>query len=316
MGREIKFILCTVMTLLLVGCGGEDFALGGLAPAKSKNIFKPKFAEISKIEQQTNLLIPLQTKLPPVRPGEWRSFWKEGTQTPQTYASSFPVRITSDRPNLYVRRIGKMSRQDEQLFNLISEFLGIYFQCPVKIAPPVTLTQFPASARRKSRKTGININSIYLTDEILKPELPKDGWGVIGVTTYNISKSDGLSEQYGDSLLFARAAVISLYYLRTDNIQQYIMRALKGASHEASHMLSIPHCTTYLCNMNGRANLHEFDRSPLHLAPACLSKLLYATGADIGKRFSQLEHFAIKNHLPHEYRQYIQRAANIIATQK
>ena len=61
--------------------------------------------------------------------------------------------------------------------------------------------------------------------------------------------------------------------------------------HETGHLLSIPHCSRYMCNMNGRAGLKEFDRSPLTYCPDCLAKLLYATGADPRKRFAELEQF-------------------------
>jgi archaemetzincin len=56
-------------------------------------------------------------------------------------------------------------------------------------------------------------------------------------------------------------------------------------------MLSIEHCTAYVCNMCGAMHREESDRRPILLCPECLPKLLWACKADPVKRFQELIDF-------------------------
>ena len=47
-------------------------------------------------------------------------------------------------------------------------------------------------------------------------------------------------------------------------------------SHEFLHMLSMQHCKTFACVLNGSNSLQESDKKPLILCPQCLQKLNYA----------------------------------------
>lgn len=291
------------------GAGARTPAADGDAVEKNPRL-RERAQRVKQLSALTAGLSVLQTALPPVEPGDWRSFWKEPYQSPAQYASAFPVMITADRPALYVCRVGTFDERQQRLFALATEYLGICYQCPVRQMPDVAVERFPASARRTGEKRQMQVNSVYLTDSILKPALPADGWGVMAIAALDIFSGSGLSEQYGDTLLFGRAGVISLYNLSSPNRQVELERALKGASHEAGHLLSMPHCAQSLCNMNGRSGLKEFDRAPLTYCPACLAKLLYATGADPIKRFRELEQFS----RAHEIRdvEYYIRAREIV----
>ncbi|HEY4596413.1 MAG TPA: hypothetical protein VIJ02_08445, partial [Thermoanaerobaculia bacterium] len=65
----------------------------------------------------------------------------------------------------------------------------------------------------------------------------------------------------------------------------------KIASHETGHMFSIPHCTKYLCVMNGTGSLNEVDRHPLDACPECMAKICWATGYDPRRRFERIADF-------------------------
>lgn len=296
----------------------EAAGAGKKAPGKQtavvdmKHLTPEQNARLRAIVALTERLEPLQQKMPPVRPGEWRSFWKENPQPPQLYAASMPVTITRERPALYLYRVGTFTNADEQLFLLIQDYLARCFSCPVKIAPDIPLSAFPPSARTQGDKREVRLNSVHLTDKLLKPALPADGWAAFAVSANDIYQSTGLSEQYGDSLLFGRAGVISLYHLKTSDARNTLLRSLKGASHEAAHMLSLPHCSLELCNMNGRSGLAEFDRAPLWFCPDCLAKLLYATGGNAARRAGTLAEFCRENGLASEA-EYFTRAAGLLA---
>lgn len=303
-----KFIICLLM-FVFTACEGEGLPVISLPSEQSEKpgykIFKQKYARLNEIEKEITPIFKLQQDLPPVYPGEWRSFWKEPEQSPERYIRSFPNTPTAERDALYLRIVGEMDTEDRERVNKIRKFLAINFQCPVKIGPPVALSMFKKEALKATRNGLLKINSIFLTDEILKPALPSDAWGVLAITSHDIYKGEGLDKLYGDSLLFGKAGVISLYHLRQfDFAQTSLSRALKGASHESSHMLSIPHCSEYRCNMNGRITMKEFDRSPLYYCNSCLSKLLYATKANARGRFIEMRNIAREYNLKDEVDYY------------
>ena len=71
-------------------------------------------------------------------------------------------------------------------------------------------------------------------------------------------------------------------------------RALKLMTHEAGHVLSIAHCVTYRCVMQGSNTLEESDGHPLHLCPLDLRKLEWNTGVDLVERYRKLRAFFLK----------------------
>lgn len=206
--------------LILGGCSGEELAglpplsEGGLRPEFKQEIFKPRYNKIDEYYKQTLLLMPLQREMPPVAPGNWRFFWKEPQQSPQQYMASFPVTVNKLRSTLYVCRVGDFDAQDNELYEKTVEYLSVCFQCPVSQAADIPLSSFPVTARRRGEGRREQINSVYLTDKLLKPTLPEDGWGIFALTAHDIYKAEGLSRQYGDSLVFGRAAVLSIYHLK------------------------------------------------------------------------------------------------------
>ncbi len=314
MKSHARLLFLPTLCLLLFSCSEADFAgftsknAQTVTTAKSNTKQHPKFIRMEEIYNQTSRLNPLQKKMPPVKYKEWRYFWKEKEQTPQQYAGSFPVTLENNRRMLLLRRVGNFSSFEESAFRQTADFLSLYFQCPVRIGRDITVNDFPETAQKNDPKDGLTINSVYLTDKILKPGLPADCWGVMAISANNIYKAEGLSVQYGDTLIYGRAGVISIYHMKSADPQTYLMRILKGASHETAHLLSIPHCTTWLCNMNGKANMQEFDRSPLYMAPDCLAKLIFATNANINRRMTELENFATSNNLAPDYLNYCQQA--------
>lgn len=302
---------------LLGGCATTpDFT--GERSENSKRKAQPSFAHtdsggqnlrMNELVRPTERLLPLQRPMPPVRPGDWRSFWKENSQTPQAYAADHPMTLTAERKVLYLCRVGVFTAAQEVMAQKIKEYLAVCFQCEVRFFADIALVSFPDSARRTGPNRQMQINSVYLTDKLLKPKLPGDAWGVMAITWLDIFSGAGLSEQYGDSLLYGRAGVISFYHLNSNDPVLRLERALKGASHESGHLLSIPHCSHYLCNMNGRAGLNEFDRSPLHFCTDCLPKFLFATGADPMRRFAELTEFCDRNGIPEAT--YFRQAARL-----
>lgn len=311
--KEIVIVFIIVASIF-AGCSSEELSTQSAEnKAQDKTgsnlYFKKSLELMSLIEAQTDKLLPLAVKMPPVKNGEWRFYWPETEQSPQKYVTSMPITVTEQKNTLYLKPIGEFNDADLSVLQKMGDFLRANFQTPVVIMEKEN-DFFPKEAVKKNSQKDEQYSSVYITDVILKKAIPDDAWGILAVTPDDIYRAEGINKLYGDSLLFGRRGVISLYYLKKGNATSLSL-ALKGASHEASHLLSLPHCVTYKCNMNGRITIAEFEAAPLHYSPDCLSKVIFATGGDIRKRFIELISFCKDNSLRDEL-DYYSRALKII----
>jgi archaemetzincin len=271
--KRLSMIAC-VLTLCS-GCsaeGNDDLSL------------PPQFAK----------LLPLHTQLGKPQPGDWLDRHPELGQSYQQYLSSHPVRADRRRRVIYVQPLGNFSPAEKKIVEESTEFLGLYFQLPVKTSKRLSLDLIPRTARRKpGGRRAEQILSTYVLDEVLKPRLPKDAVALIAFTTADLWPGEGWNYVFGQASLADRVGVWSIHRYGDpaggdDAFRQCLLRTLKTASHETGHMFSIPHCTLFECNMCGSNHLAESDRRPLELCPSCIAKLCYATAADPAKRFEEL----------------------------
>ena len=317
-GVFIQLFLSVVIACGLFACDDSMLALQEKedtlqdAPEANK-YFKNSLKLIGMIETKTDKLLPLAVQMPPVKHGEWRDYWSEEEQSPQKYVLSMPSIVTEKLNTLYIKPVGKFAEDDYEVLRKIVDFSRASFQTRVVLLEN-TRDIFPDKAVRKNSAGDRQVSSVYITDVLLKSMMPDDAWGVLAVTTDDIFRAEGLNRLYGDSLRYARRGVISLYHLKHAG-KTSLSLALKGASHETTHLLSLPHCVKYRCNMNGRITLEEFEAAPLHYCPDCLCKVIFATGGDIQKRFSELIRFCRENGLKEEL-DYYSRAYMIIKNNK
>ena len=259
-------------------------ALGAVVEDRS---LPPKFAK----------LLPLHTKLGKPLPGDWLDKHPEFGQTYRQYLGSRPVRADRQRRVIYVQPLGDFKPAEKKIVDEATEFLGIYFQLPVKSSKTLSLDVIPGSARRNpGGQRAEQILSTYVLDNVLAPRLPRDAVALIAFTTADLWPGEGWNYVFGQASLADRVGVWSIQRYGDpgageDAFRLCLLRTLKTASHETGHMFSIPHCTFYECNMCGSNSLPEADRSPLEVCPSCLAKLCYATGADPEKRFRGLVAF-------------------------
>lgn len=239
-------------------------------------------------------VLSLHTKLAKPQPGEWLDKHPEFGQTFRQYLRSYPVRADRQRNTIYVQPLGDFNESEKKIVEQATEFLGIFFQLPVKSNKAISLDVIPKSARRNpGGDRAEQILSSYVLDEVLKPRLPKDAVALIAFTNADLWPGEGWNFLFGQASLADRVGVWSIhrYGDPRENDAAFrlcLLRTLKTASHETGHMFSIPHCTFYECDMCGSNHLAEADRRPLEVCPSCLAKLCYATGADPAKRFRAL----------------------------
>jgi len=239
-------------------------------------------------------LLPLHTKLGKPLPGDWLDKHAEFGQNYAQYLGSRPVRADQRRRVIYVQPLGDFSPAEKKIVEQATEFLGVYFQLPVKAREALSLDVVPRKARRNSGgRRAEQILSTYVLDKVLKPRLPKDAVALIAFTNADLWPGEGWNYVFGQASLADRVGVWSIHRYGDPGggdaaFRQCLLRTLKTASHETGHMFSIPHCTFFECDMCGSNHLAEADRRPLEVCPSCLAKLCYAAGADPAKRFQGL----------------------------
>ncbi len=255
-------------------------------------------------------LLPLHTKLAPPQPGEWLAEHKEPGQSYAQYLGGQPVRVDQRRRTIYVQPLGEFDPAQRKVLDRTAEFLGIYFQLPVKVRDGLSLDVIPAEARREHPTWHVKqILSTHVLDKVLRPRLPADACVYLALTTSDLWPGPGWNFVFGQASLSERVGVWSI--ARNGNphgadaeFRLCLLRTLKTASHETGHMFSMQHCTLYECNMCGSNHRQEADRRPLWLCPHCLAKLCHATGADPVRRFQELAAFSKREGLQPEQKFY------------
>ena len=211
---------------------------------------------------------------------------------------------------LYVQPLGQFDTVGRKVLDRTAEFLGIYFQLPVKVRKDLSLDVVPAEARREHPIWQVKqILSTYVLEKVLQPRLPEDACAYIALTTSDLWPGEGWNFVFGQASLSERVGVWLTYrngdpHGEAAAFRLCLLRTLKTASHETGHMFSIQHCTLYECNMCGSNHQKEADGHPLWLCPCCLAKLCYATGADPAKRYKELAAFSKREGLEAEQKFY------------
>lgn len=253
-------------------------------------------------EPQRNMQLPatfqklllLHTKLGRPEPHDWLAEHPESGQSYSEYLAGNPVRADKSRRVIYVQPLGDFDAAQRKILDLTAEFMGIYFQLPVKVQEDMPLKVVPEKARRKHPTWGMDqILSTYVLDEVLRPRLPKDACAYIALTTSDLWPGEGWNFVFGQASLSDRVGIWSIYRngeldKDEDARRLCLLRTIKTATHETGHMFSMQHCTFYECNMCGSNHREESDRRPLWLCPHCLAKLCHATASDPAKRFKDL----------------------------
>ena len=162
-------------------------------------------------------------------------------------------------------------------------YAEIYFGVPAKVWDPIPMFEEGwAPARRQYNSTSVITQLAGL--------VPADALVFIGITEKDLF-ARGLNFVFGEGNLQNRCGVYSLTRYENDDEKLFLRRALKLMSHEVGHILSIHHCVTYRCVMQGANSLVEDDRHPMHLCPIDLRKLQWNTGFDPMERYRRLEKF-------------------------
>jgi len=273
-----------------LGCGVETSTSEAVAAWK---------ATIAKLE-------PLHEPLREPGPSDWLANHKESGQTFQQYLTSKPVRPTRGRRTIYIQPLGPFTEKQREIIDLSAEFLRLYYNLPVKIQKDLALAVIPDKARRKHPSWAVDqILTTFVLNDVLRPRLPDDAAAYIAFTATDLWPGKGWNFVYGQASLQHRVGVWSINRngdpeAGENEFRLCLRRTLKTAAHETGHMFSIKHCIAHECNMCGRNNRAESDRSPLYLCPQCVAKVCWATNTDIVERYQKLAKFCKDQRLDDE----------------
>jgi archaemetzincin len=233
----------------------------------------------------------------PARPGEWLDRFPETGTTFEEYTRSSPVGRTAQRGKIVLQPLGAFRDDERKLLETLREFTSAFFDCPVVLAPDLSLPDKGRRARAEGGRRWTQHLTQVLLHEVLAPRLPGDAIAYLGVTMEDLYPAASWNFVFGEATLEERVGVYSLarYFPAFTGEEDTpaarklaLVRSLKVLSHEAGHMFSLHHCARFECLMNGSNSLDEMDRAPAHECPVCLKKLAWNLRFDVRARYDRL----------------------------
>lgn len=226
--------------------------------------------------------------LPAPHPGSWLYEHPEAGQTWHQYKAQANNRRSESRHTIYVAPLGPLRPQSARVLQITAEYLDAYYDTRTVIMDPVALPLRAWDSKRRQ------YNARTLLD-CLRMNVPDDALGVITLTEADLF-IPSTHHVFGLGSFEHQVAVVSLYRFGDDFTPEgqrgtVLRRTLTAASHEFGHVLSMRHCTAFVCLMNGTNSLQEADAHPLHLCPDCQRKASHAMGFHRQDRFARLLDF-------------------------
>jgi archaemetzincin len=213
----------------------------------------------------------------------WRSVVRERAQSYEDYVRDCANRKSARRSRLVILPLGGLESREPLILELMREYGAIFFGLEARLAAAAAL---PDAAHVPQRAQH---NSSMILDD-LAARVGADALITLAVTDADLF-SRGKRYVFGEGNLERRVGIASLARLRTSDATLFRRRALKLMSHEAAHILSLPHCVRRRCLMQGANTLEESDRHPLQPCEEDFRKIQWNTGVDPARRAAGLAAF-------------------------
>lgn len=219
-------------------------------------------------------------KLGAPEPGEWRARFREAPQSFEQFRAENLNRTCVHRTTFYLQPLGDAGTRYRETLERMRRYAEAYFGIPAKVLDPIPLFEDALAADRDQ----------YDADRViggLAERLPDDALVYMGITEKDLYVR-GLNFVFGVGDRNVRCGIYSLTRFETEDATLFTRRSLNLLAHEAGHIVSINHCVTYSCVMQGANSLPEHDRHPMHLCPIDLQKVLWNGGLDRSDRYRAL----------------------------
>ncbi|MEW5848940.1 MAG: archaemetzincin [Myxococcota bacterium] len=291
-------------------------ALGALAMTEG---LSSRGAELrrEKLEPRFEALKPLFAPKRSPRPGDWLDQHHERGQSFAEYVRGRPVRVAGHKA-IDIVPIGDFTPAQRRVVELSADYVERFFGLPVRLHASIPASEIPARARRVHPSWGMEqVLTTFVLEELLVPRRPADSVAFLALSSSDLYPDPSWNFVFGQASLRDRVGVWSIY--RNGNadgsageFRLFLLRTLKTAVHELSHMFSMAHCVAYECVLNGSNHRQEADARPLDLCPIDLQKLCWNTRCDPVARYDRLLEFTRTHGLTDEAR-FLEDARNILA---
>ncbi|HXX93757.1 MAG TPA: archaemetzincin [Planctomycetota bacterium] len=200
------------------------------------------------------------------RPAPWRRIFEERAQSFEEYAASCAQRRSPAREAFHLQPLGRAARRGGLLDRMRVQ-AEAFFGLPARVGDPLPMIDEGWAPERGRQNASILIDR-------LSGSRPADALVYLAVVEEDLF-ARGLPWVFGEGNLTNGCGVLSLARLDSD------VRAFKLMCHEGCHVLSIAHCTSGRCLMQGSNSLEEFDAAPAELCPMDHRKLRWSTHPDV-----------------------------------
>jgi len=258
---------------------------------------------------------PLFKPKTPPQPGDWLAEHAEPGQTYAQFRAATPTRAIDSYSTLRIVPIGWLSDGQEDMLQVVQEFLKPFFGLRLAADPVVPLDDFPADARRYLDALGPEqlLTPYLLNDVLMKRRQPQDA-AVLGITAKDLWPGPGWNFVFGQASLKDRVGVWSMARNgdadgRAAMRKLCALRTVMTATHETGHMFGIRHFIKYECGMNGSNGSEESDRQQPEFCPECQPKLWWTLKLDPLVRSVALESVARRHGFESMTRSFGRQAA-------
>jgi archaemetzincin len=267
--------------------------LAALAPVLTR---AAAIAENDPLAPRIARIRPLFKPKAAPRPGDWLLDHKEPGQTYAQFRATVRAPAVESFATLRIVPIGPLSKGQQAVLDVVTDFLKAFFGLPLVLDPEVPLDDIPEAAQRVQffDDGPKQLLTPYLLNQVLMKRRQARDAAVLGITALDLWPGDGWNFVFGQASLKERVGVWSMARNgeadgRAAMRKICAMRTVMTATHETGHMFGIRHCTAYECGMNGSNNSGERDRQPLEFCPECQPKLWWTLKLDPLARSRALE---------------------------
>ncbi|HEY3445587.1 MAG TPA: archaemetzincin [Myxococcales bacterium] len=289
--------------LWTAGAAAVAVTVASLAVAASRKPPRPAgpqgAAELraEKLEPRFERLKPVHTPKATPQPGEWLAVYPETGQSFEEYLQRKPVRPTPERRTIYFKPIGAFVGPREKILQATAEYTSQFFGLPVKVLEPMSVAEIPEEARRiNGFSDELQLNTIWVMEKKLEPQMPKDALALIGLTAVDLYPDPSWNFVFGEALPGKGIGIWSIARFGDPStpagFARCLRRTVETATHEIGHLFGVDHCVAWECQMNGSNSLAESDQAPLDVCPQCLQKLTWFSGVEPAQRFKSLARLA------------------------
>jgi archaemetzincin len=173
------------------------------------SIAEPHDAPLREIETR---LRPIAVPKRPPGPGDWLADHAEYGQPFAEYRSLADAGRDPKRKVIYLALIGDFSPEQVRVLDLTCEYMGRFFDAPVRTSRRIALADLPARATRVHPGWGTRqLLAGYVLDELLAPVRQDDALAYLAFTASDLSPREGWNFVFGQASLRDRIGVWSIH---------------------------------------------------------------------------------------------------------